>query len=93
MGINLYPYFLTGNSRASLCDAVHHIEHFMALGGENTLALGCDLDGVDCLPDGFYGIADIDRLISELKKINYSDKIIAKIMGENLQNYLKSVLL
>lgn len=93
VGINLYPYFLTGSESASLCDVVRHIEHFMSLGGENTLALGCDLDGVDCLPDGFCGIGDIEKLIAELKKINYSDEIIAKIMGENLKKYLKSVVL
>ncbi len=93
VGINLYPYFITGTENATLTDAVRHIEHFMSLGGEDVLALGCDLDGVDCLPDGVNGIGDIDLLTKELKKINYSDKIIAKIMGKNLQNYLKTVVL
>lgn len=47
-GINLYPKFL-GLGRN--IDAVFaHIEHFMSLGGEKSVFLGCDLDGIEEMP-------------------------------------------
>ena len=34
---------------------VEHAEHFLALGGEKSVCLGADLDGIDELPKGFGG--------------------------------------
>lgn len=90
VGINYGPGFLAGGDVATFADIVKHIEHFMALGGENTVCLGGDLDGIGILPEGMRGIQDVDRIAEELAKINYSNEIIAKIMGENLKNYIKT---
>lgn len=90
VGINYGPGFLAEGDKAPFSSIIKHIEHFMSLGGENTVCLGGDLDGIGALPEGMTGIADVDKIAEELAKINYSDEIIAKIMGENVKNYIKT---
>ena len=90
VGINYGPGFLAGGDKADFTSIVKHIEHFMSLGGENVVCLGGDLDGISVLPEGMKGIQDVDKIATELAKINYSEEIIAKIMGKNLENYIKN---
>ena len=70
VGINYAPNFLEVNGKSSIKDIVKHIEHFMSLGGENTVCLGGDLDGVGALPEGITGINDVDKIAGKLVKIN-----------------------
>lgn len=58
VGLNLYPEFLA-KENASVDDLLRHADHFLCLGGENGLALGCDLDGVDALPRGITDFASL----------------------------------
>lgn len=93
VGIAFVPQFLEGNAEmADVFSVVKHIEHFMALGGEDVVCLGGDFDGVDSLPRGIENVGDVLKIADELAKINYSDVLIKKLMGENVKNYLKSVL-
>lgn len=90
VGINLCPYFLEEKGEdADITSIVRHIEHFLSLGGEDILSLGGDLDGVSYLPKGINGISDIDIIATELKKLNYPDNLIKKIMGENTVEFIK----
>lgn len=89
VGINYSPAFLEQDGKADISSIVKHIEHFMALGGEDVVCLGGDLDGIGALPEGMKGIQDVDKIAGELAKINYPEGIIAKIMGVNLVNYVK----
>ena len=75
VGINLCPEHLSLTHEADLCDIIKHIEHYLSLGGENTLAFGCDLDGTN-LPKGFSGISDIRSIVEKLQKLNYSNELI-----------------
>jgi len=61
VGLNLYPPFLS-EDRATIRDAVRHAEHLLTLGGQTGLALGCDLDGVEILPEGIGGFSDLPIL-------------------------------
>ena len=88
VGINLCPSHLSSNDSANLCDVIKHIEHYLSLGGENSIAMGCDLDGTD-LPIGFAGIQDIYKITDELQKINYSEELINKIMYKNAFDFFK----
>ncbi|MBE7039894.1 MAG: membrane dipeptidase [Ruminococcaceae bacterium] len=93
VGIAFVPEFLEENSeKANVISIVKHIEHFMALGGEDAICLGGDLDGTDKLPCGIENVGDVLKIADELGRINYSDDLIKKIMGENVRNYLKLVL-
>lgn len=93
VGVNYYPLFLEKNHEtANILSIVRHIEHFMSLGGEETVCLGGDLDGIDILPKGLNGIGDVDKIAEELLKINYKEELVKKIMGENIIEFFKRVL-
>lgn len=93
VGICFVPFFLEEfPENANIKSIIKHIEHFMALGGENTIALGSDFDGIDILPKGINDIGDIHKIAEELAKINYPETIIKKIMSENFMNHLKLIL-
>jgi len=91
VGINYYPDFLEDNcGDADITSILRHIEHFMSLNGEDILCLGGDLDGVPYLPKGITGVGDVDIIATELLKLNYPEKLILKIMGENVLQFVKN---
>ncbi len=61
VGLNLYPEFLS-RENAGIDDILHHAEHFLSLGGDRGLALGCDLDGIDKLPEGITDFSSLPAL-------------------------------
>lgn len=65
-----------------------HIEHFLALGGQHTLALGCDLDGVT-LPASENGIRAVARLYERLLQRNYAESLIDDLFFENAYRFFK----
>ena len=91
IGINLYPCFLAINCEAGILDIIKHIEHIAGIAGEDILGMGCDFDGVDCLPHNINGIEDVNILIDELFKLNYSDDQIKKITGDNLLRIIERI--
>ena len=91
-GLNLFPNFLCDNGDASIDDAVRHIEHFLALGGENAVCLGGDLDGIEHPPKGFTGIESYAELYNDLLRRNHSEKLVQDIFYNNLFNVLEAML-
>ena len=90
VGINLYPEFLgLGKNLAAI---VAHIEHFLSLGGEKAVFLGCDLDGIDCTPAEISGVQDIERLYNELLKLNFSEDTVKDIFWNNLYTIMGRML-
>lgn len=88
VGISLAPMHLTHNKVCTVDDIVRHIEHYMSLGGEDTVCLGCDLDGVESLPEGISGVSDLYKIAEALGRINYTDKLIEKIFYANARNFI-----
>lgn len=91
-GLNLYPVFLNDGGKASIKDALSHIEYIVALTGEDTLGLGSDFDGIESTPEGLEGVQCYSNLLNELLKLNYSEGLVKKIAGENFIRVIKSVL-
>ncbi len=89
-GINLYAPFLTYESDAVLEDVIRHISHFLGLGGEKVLALGCDFDGCDILPGGIEGLQDVYKLKERLNGIDKD--IINGLFYDNALNFIKKML-
>ncbi|MCD8391417.1 MAG: membrane dipeptidase [Firmicutes bacterium] len=86
VGINLYAKFLTESDYAEVDDVVKHIEHFMSLGGENHIGMGCDFDGVENhLPRGIRGCADLYKIFDRLLQLNYSEEQVNKISRANFE--------
>ncbi len=89
VGINFYPQFLGGND---IEDILRHILHFMELGGENHIGFGSDFDGVDVLPSGMRGNADIYKIIDIMLRHNIREDIVRKVAFENMKRYFTAVL-
>ncbi len=88
IGICLCPSHLTKERETANVDSIlKHIEHFYALGGEDHLALGCDLDGTD-LPHGFSSITDLILIAEKMSKHGYSDLQIKKLFSLNAENFV-----
>ena len=88
VGISLCNLHLNGKENADIDDVVRHIEHYMSLGGEDTVALGCDFDGTDYLPRELQNVGDMTCLADRLSQLNYSDTLIDKIFYENAKNFI-----
>jgi len=92
MGINLYPEFLEDSGKAGIKEIITHIEHIVGLAGIDHIGLGADFDGIESVPEGINGIQDIGKIFSELSKLNYSNKQIEKLAGQNFLRVIKEVL-
>ena len=58
------------------------------LGGENTIALGSDFDGMNAYPVDMKNWSDVPNLFDELQRIGFSDKEIRRIAYDNLHDYI-----
>jgi len=91
-GINLYPVFLNNSGKASIKDVMLHIEHILALTGEDTLGFGADFDGIESTPEGLDGAECYSKIINEMLRLNYSESLVRKIAGENFMRVIREVL-
>lgn len=88
-GLNLCDRFLA-EEVPTLDDAVAHIEHFLALGGEENVAIGGDWDGCD-LCEGVEDVSGIGLLYERLLRRNYSETLVQKIFYYNLMRVVREV--
>ncbi len=71
---------------------VQHVRHALKVGGEDVVALGGDLDGVDALPDGFAGVQDYPRVIELLATAGLTEAQIEKICYRNLARVFRETV-
>lgn len=88
IGINLYPPFLTCEKQATLDDVMAHIRHLTSVGGEGSIVLGTDLDGVDALPKTISNVSDLWLLAHTMKKSGFSARQIDLVFFENGHRFL-----
>ena len=81
-GLNLYTAFL-GEGEVTVETVVRHLEHFLDLGGEKTVAMGGDLDGCESLPKGMSGVQDVRLLEQELQKRGYPQSLLDDLFFNN----------
>ena len=86
-GLNLYSLFL-GEEKVTVETVLRHIDHFLDLGGEKTLAIGGDLDGCDRLPEGIHGIQDVHLIRDALLDRGYEEPLLDDIFYHNLMRVL-----
>lgn len=87
VGINLYSLFL-GEGDVTIETVLRHIDHFLDLGGEHTLAFGGDLDGCEQLPSGIGGLQDVPRIYDALLQRGYAPDLLDDIFCNNLLRVL-----
>ena len=87
VGLNLYALFL-GEENVTVETALRHIDHFLDLGGEKTLAIGGDLDGCEQLPEGISGLQDVHLIRDALAQRGYGEELLDDIFCNNLLRVL-----
>lgn len=88
VGLNLCREFVGG--REDIDALIGHLEHFLSLGGEKTVALGGDLDG--CEP--VEGISDVTgwvRLYERLLQKNYAESVLQDLFFNNLMRVVSDL--
>lgn len=90
VGLNFCNTFLCNNpENVSMNDILKHAEHFLSIGGENTICLGTDFDGTDVPPD-INGIEGMSNLYELFLKENYSEELVKKIFWNNAINFCQN---
>lgn len=67
---------------------LEHVKHALNVGGEDVVALGGDLDGIDNMPEGIDGVADYPRIADLLREGGLSEAQIEKVCYRNLLRVL-----
>lgn len=90
VGLNFYKDFLNDDGEvSSISDIAKHCEHFLSLGGENTVAIGTDFDGAD-MPVDIKGIISIPEIYEFFLKLNYSETLLNKLFWANAANFFET---
>ncbi len=90
-GLNLCPAFMDEKNGSTIDAMVRHILHIINVAGEDVMAIGSDFDGIS-------GDLEIDsthqfyKLTDALGAQHVSERVIDKIMHENVLRVLKEVL-
>ena len=91
VGLNFYPAFLADSGKADAVEILRHAEHFLALGGEDVLAMGSDFDGAD-MPSGITGIESMEYLKELFAQNGYSDDLIDRIFYQNSFRFFTGIM-
>lgn len=87
VGVNFYPPFLNfDESKASITDVLRHVEHFLSLGGEDTICIGSDFDGCEPLAE-LNSLDKIGVLYETLLKHRFNEQVVQKILYYNAHNF------
>jgi membrane dipeptidase len=77
--------------RATLAEAVAHIDHAVKIGGIDAVGIGSDFDGVTCTPEGLDDVSKFPNLTRALLEKGYSAADIRKIYGGNTLRLIRAV--
>lgn len=90
MQVTLYSGFLRKDAKASILDAITHLEYAIEVMGVEHVGLGTDFDG----DGGVTGLADASELIQFTRQLlnrHYSERDIQKIWGGNFLRVMGQV--
>ncbi len=68
-----------------------HLHHYWELGGEETVALGCDLDGTDLLPE-WRGVGVYEQFAEYLQKRGVTATCVDRLFFENAHRFFMRFL-
>lgn len=88
VGITFCKDFLKADpNNVTFDDIRRHIDHFLEVDGEDTIAFGGDFDGA-VVPECIDSIEKIDNLYEYMCIKNYKENILKKLFFENAYNFL-----
>lgn len=83
IGLNLYTRFLSADAETvTVEDVFRHAEHFLSIGAERTLSLGCDMDGA-AMPRDLHDLSALPNLAECFLRHNFSESLVRDIFFEN----------
>lgn len=88
--ITLYPGFLRTDGKATVIDALEHLDHAISIMGIEHVGLGTDFDGDGGVP----GVADASELINFTRMLlarRFSPEDIQLIMGGNFLRVMEKI--
>ena len=90
VGISFCPPHLTDTKEApaTIQTLLKHIDHYLDLGGEYTVAMGGDLDGISRPPEGIRDISDIPAMEQAMIEHGYHQELIDHILWKNAHNFV-----
>lgn len=88
VGINLYSPFLSDKA-ASIDDVLRHMEHCLSIGGEHSVGIGSDFDGMNLKPTGIVNCSDIHKIHDILLAKKYSKSFINSVFFDNFSEIFK----
>ncbi len=68
-----------------------HIDHIVQLVGPDHVGLGSDFDGITFAPNGLEDCSRVPRILEELRRRQYEETSLAKIMGGNFLRVFREV--
>lgn len=93
VGLNYFIKFICDEpEKANFDDIYKHIEHFLSLGGEKSVALGSDFDGA-ALPECLSGPDKNADFYEYLLKRGLSESLVQDIFYNNAMNVFKKYVL
>lgn len=86
VGLNFYKGFLNINENNACIDNIlRHAEHFLNLGGEDTLCIGADFDGAD-MPHDIKGIETMSSIYEQFSRF-FGANVTKKVFYDNANMY------
>lgn len=86
VGINFYKQFLNNSKNAGFVEILRHIDHFLSLGGENSICIGSDFDGAET-PAKLKDVSMVGSLREELLRHGYKEELAEKILFKNAYEF------
>ena len=91
VGVNFYPPFLVENGHATVDHVIDHMAHMCTLGGEFSIGMGSDFDGIDTHPVGLRHAGDVPALFDRMFSRGFGNVLVEAIAGGNFAAYMKRV--
>jgi len=92
VGISMAPEHLSDTSVADSSNICRHIHRYLSLGGEDTICLGCDFDGIGATPSDIRSIGDVTHLRDILTKDGIPENTLTKLFFGNAYRFIRGIL-
>jgi len=88
IGFNMYPLIIAPTETATMTDILSHFRHLLDIGAGNHIGLGCDLDGIPSMPQGFTNVSSL-KMFNELLVDEFDEETSYRIMEGNFYEFFK----
>lgn len=91
VGLNYATMFLRPDGRrdpqGAMDHMIPHLEHMIAMAGEDHVGLGSDFDGAP-MPEGMDSAADLPKLVGRMEAAGFGPELITKLCHGNWRAFL-----